>query len=449
MKLILKLTNFFKWTLELFVYYYKSFLSYLYTAIFLRRSSKYLGGDLSNKSRYRDFIELLVLDHNRNNLNKTLSFLGKIRRKLNLIFSNSRALYDLKDIILSKTEVDAVNKIQKLYGDNLEKIHKLSLTDIALHEYAFLELGLFVEAAKCHIIFLEKKSRTKGLLRVLDDQRLIAKLELDTIKLNDRKVKNYQTSKHKDLSFYSRLVNAKNNSDHIRYSLNKDTITMSFYKSICKSKVLIIGPRPKIEELDSVDEFDVIVVMNYHGPAHQRDEILRYFMNKKKVIIVSYFGNNASELLSAPERTVTWDFKPDFIVTKSNFFKFQRDMLNTQNARTLYPVDNILALGSGNFLQQCLYDILCFDPELIKIIGLDFWVGESLYDGGYKINKSDEKFPRYSFAAHNVFSNWLFPKALKQAGLIECSDVVGNALDLNYFEYAEALSQQYPFQRLV
>lgn len=442
------ISNLIKWSADLGAHYVKSLLDYIYASIFLRGSSKYHGGDLENKSQYRDFFELFVLGHSRNNQEKLLTSIGKLRRRLSLRSSDSRVLADLRDIILSDTEIDATTKIQKLYGDDFEALHKLSLSDIALHEYAFLELGLFVAAAKCHIIFLSKKSMSPGLEGVSSDESLVAKIELDTIKLNDKERERYQTSNHKDLSFYSALVSVKSKRNNFRYLLKANERTNSFYHSICNSKVLIIGPRPTVQELNDADEFDVIVVMNYHGPARQRDEILRHFMAKKRTVVVSYFGNNASDLLSSPDKDVAWDFTPDFIVTKSNSYKFQRDMLKTQNARTLNSVDNILALGSGNFLQHCLYDVLCFNPELVKIIGLDFWVGESLYDGGYKIIKSDEKFPRYSFAAHNVFSNWLFPKALRFAGLIQCSDVVGNALELDYFEYAEALSRQYPFQKV-
>ena len=249
------------------------------------------------------------------------------------------------------------------------------------------------------------------------------------------------------MRFYSALILSESDKDHDRYLLAVDPTTKDFYSTINNAKVLIIGPRPTVEEIDELDEFDVVVVMNYHGPARLRDEILQRFVVSKSAILVSYFGNNASDLLSGNDKKVTWELSPDFVVLKSDLFAFQRQMLTLKNARTLNSVDNILSLGSGNFLQQCLYDILFFKPALVKIIGLDFWVGESLYDAGYKINKSDEKFPRYSFAAHNVFSNWLFPKALRHAGLIQCSDVVGDALDLDFFEYADALSRQYPFEK--
>lgn len=414
----------------------------------MQHHSKYLGSDLYNKGRYRDFVELFILGHIRNNPGKALTTLGKLNRRLRLTCFDTRTLSNLKYIIFSETEINAKNKIQKIYGDDLEALYKLSLPDIVLHEYAFLELGLFAIAAKCHVILLNKRSMSFGPGSTLNDESLVANIELDTINLNHKQREKYHSTNHKDLSFYSALVSRKSDSDYVRYLSEAEASGSSFYHSIHNSKVLIIGPKPTAQEINDTDDFDVIVIMNYHGPVHQRDEILRRLMTKEKKIIVTYFGNNASELLSASKKTLTWDFTPDFIVTKSNLFKFQRDILFSQNARTLNSVDNILTLGSGNFLQQCLYDILCFNPESIKVIGLDFWVGASLYDGEYKINKSDEKFPRYSFAAHNVFSNWLFPKALKYAGLIQCSEVVENALDLDFFEYAEALSQKYSFQKV-
>jgi hypothetical protein len=197
--------------------------------------------------------------------------------------------------------------------------------------------------------------------------------------------------------------------------------------------------------LETKDEFDAIVVMNYHGPVYERNEIIASVSKKAETALILYFANDVSKLLSSKITEVHWEHEPDFIVTKSNQFSFQHAMLRKENSRTINAVDALLALGSGNFLQHCLYDILCFNPESVKIIGLDFWVGSSTYSKGYKIQESDEKFPRYCFAGHNVFSNFLFPKALKKAGILECSDVVGSVLDLELKEYAERLGERYPF----
>lgn len=425
-------------------YRFRDFYTRLYSKLFFPESSTYIGGDLKNKGRYFAFKDLFCNVDNGIFKTKSISFLGRALRRKKLANCEESNLKKLADIILSDDEESAKAKIQLLLGPQHANFSFLSLEEMMLCEYGFLEIGLFIEAAECHSQILKKICSAPESKKDSSRLKSAASIELETLTFFSKYSEAVESS-HKDLFFYLRLLR-DSLSSAIRFTNFKvSSVNNNFYKSISGSKVLILGPRANLNELEAGDEFDAIVVMNYHGPVPERDKIIASAFKKARTTLILYFANDVSKLLSSKIKEVHWDYEPDFIVTKSNQFSFQHAMLRKENSRTLNTVDALLVLGSGNFLQQCLYDLLCFNPGLVKIIGLDFWVGSSTYSKGYKIQESDEKFPKYSFAAHNVFSNFLFPKALKKAGILECSDVVGSVLDLELKEYAERLGERYPF----
>jgi hypothetical protein len=422
------------------------FYNRAYLAIFFYDTHYYKGGDLVNKKKYRAFRNLYDESIKPKSSSENLSFYKvcglKLKQRQIKGYSTS-ALVDLRNVLSIKSEDKAKKYIQDRYGESLFGLAKLSNNELALNEYAYLELGLYHEAASCHVNLLRKLTRVNNQQDSLNNINYLAQVELSVL---DNTFEKLSVSNPQDLniSFYLSLLTGSGGANIKKRFLGSKR-SKRYNQVVKNSKILIIGPGSNPEEVSNNEDFDIVVIMNYHGASERRDAIISKISTRNRPAIIVYYGNNASDLFGKYKQKISWLNKPDYVVVKSNHNLFQQKVLRNKNSRTLFSVDKVMVLGSGNFLQQCLYDILWFSPSSIKIVGFNFWTNNVAYDKGYKIIKSEESFKRYSFAAHNVISNWIFPKVLYKNGIIDCSDEVGRILDMDITDYMEALRRNYPY----
>ena len=254
--------------------------------------------------------------------------------------------------------------IEYLYGKNINNMSNDELCD------------LFRVALDQNDYKIAKKAISKlfGIGIGLFEEAKKAQLFLDLVCNTDKKIKNANKIYTNDDKLFAEYVKDK--------------------------RIAIVGAAyPKEKKGNEIDEYDLVVRLNYFGEAHLADS--EYLGKKTNIAYYSGLTETGKKLLHQKERDFIYDL--DFIVQKS---KLNVLSISGVKERLAYLFDRFTFQGCLNMMQIVVLDLLMFDIKEIKIFNIDFFLNKCLhYDGYYFLGGAPNiKTVTPSLAYHDVIT---------------------------------------------
>ena len=230
----------------------------------------------------------------------------------------------------------------------------------------------------------------------------------------------------------------ENNKDFLDYVKNKT--------------IAIVGPCIPLDEVGSeIDGFDIVVRPNFRLTNNLPSSQFGAKTN------VSYYNHmmaiyNKNAIADASEIL-------DWCCLKS-----QGDLIAVENCepnvsrnlRVFFIADQFFESGSGNGMQNHIYDLLQFSPKRMKLFCTDFWVGQGYVEAYLNTRKGltiesaqSSQLISTSMRLHDCFSNFLFLKQLKELKIIEVDKTSKEILDLDISAYSNKMQELYGHHNLV
>lgn len=213
-----------------------------------------------------------------------------------------------------------------------------------------------------------------------------------------------------------------------------------FAEYINGKSIAIVGPAPTGEDLaDEIDSFDIVIRLNYRGKNSLSGS--NEFGSR---LDISYYNNEcASIIYNASNKDFIDELK--YIVFKSIEYRYQKQILSEQQGRILFSPNYYLFIGTANMIQNALYDLLHFDPKIIKVFKVNFYLSDKAYHDGYSIHekRNDFEWRWQQFARHNFMTQLNFIKLLWKSGMIEVDKNCERVLNLKADKYVNELESIY------
>lgn len=222
---------------------------------------------------------------------------------------------------------------------------------------------------------------------------------------------------------------------------------LKFLKFIKGKSVAIVGPAPSGEEHgEEIDSFDVVVRINYRRKEKSSDS--REFGKRTDV---SYY--NMSFTRAIIESGMNYFDDLHFAVFKRIEHEAQKKLVDSGKGRKVKH--NYQMINGNSFAGNvAIFDILHFQPTVVKIFNFNFYLSAIPYYPGYTIGVPskfvDDNFTNYfeclnfgTFAHHDIISNINFTRNLWNAGLIEVDSACENVIRLSTSDYLSELEKMF------
>ena len=200
-----------------------------------------------------------------------------------------------------------------------------------------------------------------------------------------------------------------------------------YFNKIHDKKVALLAPgilefTPEL--IDDLSKFDEIIPLTY---------TVEHYQDLNFPIKISYYnGENSNRLLN----------DKDFIESSNLDYYCSKDFYSDNGSiRTIFRDSSRWLIGSPNFVQCALYDLLVHSPNQIKVYGANFFLSTNPYNSKYKTNLS-----LYSLASHNMISNYLYINNLFKKGLIELDDAAQNIIGNGVAWYTTEMTKLYKLE---
>lgn len=210
-----------------------------------------------------------------------------------------------------------------------------------------------------------------------------------------------------------------------------------FGKTLNSARVLVLGPKNTEGSLQraSLENFDVLVVLNFIAGTHPSEAAMTTARNSSMSTIVFYNEFVAKKMFY--DRECRPSPEPDWSVYRSLSYAYQIRQCLAGTARTIRKNRDIVD-GVWQGLPSVLFDLAQFGPSLIQVSGFDAYLSDRPYAPGYP---AKDNALLYDLARHDPVGNFLFLQRLYDAGVFSADSALRNALNLNLFGYMSALDQ--------
>lgn len=173
--------------------------------------------------------------------------------------------------------------------------------------------------------------------------------------------------------------------------------------------------------VEQLNEFDEIIPLSY---------TYEHYKDLAKKINISYYNTeNSKRLIIDKEYSSEIDLEVYCLKTRTTKGLNQRQIL-LESYKWFF--------GGPNMGQVAIYDLLCNEPKMLKVFGMNFFLSNQPYHKKYQ-----SKLNTQSLADHNIVSNFLYVKKLFSENLIELDqdafDIVNNGVEA----YVEKMTKQF------
>lgn len=219
--------------------------------------------------------------------------------------------------------------------------------------------------------------------------------------------------------FHSRFTSGCNRSNKRAEQIDKD-----FFNRINKKRIALLAPG--ILHFDEkfileLKEFDEIIPLTY-SYKHYKD--FPFLFN------ISYYNRpNSISLLNNPPFSKELDLE---------IFCLKYKVINQVNYRECFIDSYRWFLGSPNMGQTAINDLLCQNPNKVKIYGMNFFMSEQTHHNEYP-----SKVSLKSLAEHNILSNFFYIKKLYSDNLIDLDRTALEIISSGTEEYIKRMTRLY------
>ncbi|WP_163537039.1 hypothetical protein [Gracilibacillus sp. YIM 98692] len=211
----------------------------------------------------------------------------------------------------------------------------------------------------------------------------------------------------------------------------------AFFNYINGKTIAIVGPAPIEEDLSAeINSFDIVVRFNYIGDNHLPSE---GFGNR---INVSYYNNGTVGNLKRLDN-INFLNALDFTCFKSLKHSFQNKLIAAHKGRKFRSPEEFLFNGSSLLLPNVLFDILHFNPKFIKVFHNNLYLSNTPHYNGYHNKRKENRSLWYSFAAHDIITQFNFVKNLWKMKQFQADKTLKSVLKLTPEKYVELMEEKY------
>ena len=210
--------------------------------------------------------------------------------------------------------------------------------------------------------------------------------------------------------------------------------------------IAIVGPAtPEGEPGEEIDSFDIIIRTNFNS---SKPPDARVFGSRTDV---SYY--NYATILYHPEQiksaapSLCW---VNLKVPAVEITEGRNASEKNRGTRPFFVPESIFPFGYPNAIPCILFDLLAFEPERIKLFGVNFFASANSYSSHYAPSSGDSSSQTISSALrkHDPFSQLNFVASHLRGGLILADSLSGEILALNMSTYAERLHRTYDSSKI-
>lgn len=208
----------------------------------------------------------------------------------------------------------------------------------------------------------------------------------------------------------------------------------SFCELIRDKRVAIMGPaHNNVSDETLKKDYDIIIRLNYWPSEH--DRIL------DMCGLVSYYNGGTAKALQGQNISFLDNLR--YEVYKNIMLPYQMEEKRKGKARVIIPHGEISFWGSLNMVQEILFDLLYFTPFEIKVFSVNLFRAKSVYTQEYAARKTKRNPSEiyYSYAQHNLITQFEFTKLLYCKGCFLADDFTKETLDLTREEYIRDMDE--------
>lgn len=308
--------------------------------------------------------------------------------------------------------------------------------------------GLFVlsgEIRKCHESVLTGRYARKNRVRSRDAVRLFwcyagASQAAEAQGVLPRTGRLYRRVSGDEL----RALGAMLGRERIPAPGGMDGQSKRFGEHIRGKQVAIIGPSTDPIDPREIGEDTVVISMNYRGPQTLREELVSAGVR----VDISYYRMSNILKKTWRENHAEGAFLKDlfmYVVSPKEVPENSSLWAGSDNMRHACVFnDRLLFLGDPQMVQSILIDLLHFSPASIKLFCVNFYLSEERHHPRYTLRDSGDRSQYrsyYSWAGHNLISQYEFTRMLFLNGAIEADPACAAILGLGTDEYLRRLER--------
>lgn len=192
---------------------------------------------------------------------------------------------------------------------------------------------------------------------------------------------------------------------------------ITFFKYIHNMSIAVVGPAYSSSlSGNEIDNFDLVVRLNETKITESNKHIIG---SRTDIMYLGSYSLNRAIKIVEYYKDLKW------IVSKEHLYDS-----NQVNYRQLIFNPSFI-LGYPQMLSYLLYDLLIFNPKIIKLFNFDLYLNNNKYlEPNYPNNTSIE-----SFSEHNMISQFIYVKEIYLNGLISVDENMDYLLRLSTEDY--------------
>lgn len=214
-----------------------------------------------------------------------------------------------------------------------------------------------------------------------------------------------------------------------------DEIDKEFETLVNGKDVALVGPATSdVECSSSIDSYSVVARLNYKGKAYLSS-------NKGKRVDVSYYGIQHAKSIRKEIGDVFVDQDFYAVAVKNKAHRIISKMIH--NNRNIFSLIWLLNSSEFNIGLNAVYDLIRFNPRLLKIYYMDLMLSKGR-EGGYWFNSMLSTDVAKSFVeTHDPIMQYSFYKLLYDRGILQGDIRFIEVMNMGIDNYLKELQKVY------